>query len=77
MLNIEDTHRIVLAGDLLPAGKNISLFEEGKVYELFGEKIVELFQNADFSFFNLEGPLTSSSNKQEKTGPVIKALRSR
>lgn len=73
MQNTEDHHSIVFAGDLLPSGKNISLFEEGNVIALFGEKIVELFQKADFSFFNLEGTLTSSNNSQEKTGPVIKA----
>lgn len=73
MLNTAGCHSIVFAGDMLPSGKNISLFEQGDVNTLFGEMILELFQKADFSFFNLEGALTASNNKQEKTGPVIKA----
>lgn len=73
MQNTEEYHSIVLAGDLFPSGKNISLFEEGNVDLLFGARIVDLFHKADFSFFNLEGTLTSSNNSQEKTGPVIKA----
>lgn len=70
-----DLHRIIIAGDLFPSGKNISLFEEGKVKEIFGDKVLDLFSGADFSLFNLEGPLTSSNSKQEKTGPVLKASR--
>lgn len=67
--------RIVIAGDLLPSGKNIKLFEEGNAKAIFGEKIIDLFSKSDFSIFNLEGPLTSSSKVMEKTGPVIKASK--
>ena len=72
MRNSESHQKIILAGDLFPSGKNITLFEEGNVSEIFGEKILDLFKTADFSFFNLEGALTSSNNKQQKTGPSIK-----
>lgn len=65
--------RIVIAGDLIPSDKNLKLFSEGKSKEIFGEKIIDLFNNSDFSIFNLEGPLTSSSQAMEKTGPAIKA----
>lgn len=69
------TYRIVIAGDLIPSDNNIKLFEEGKSKDIFGEKVLDLFCNSDFSIFNLEGPLTNSSNAIEKTGPVIKAPR--
>lgn len=65
--------RIVIAGDLIPSDKNLKLFCEGKSKEIFGETIIDLFNNSDFSIFNLEGPLTSSSQAMEKTGPTIKA----
>lgn len=67
--------RIVIAGDLLPSEKNLKLFEEGNAQAIFGEKIIDLFSKSDFSIFNLEGPLTESSNAMEKTGPVIKASK--
>lgn len=66
-------YRIVLAGDLIPSGSNVSLFEEGKSEDIFGVEILNLFHQSDFSIFNLEGPLTSFSQPMEKTGPVIKA----
>lgn len=68
-------NRIVIAGDLLPSGKNQKLFEEGNAKAIFGEKIIDLFNKADFSIFNLEGPLTDSNKAMEKTGPVIKASK--
>ena len=68
-------HRIVIAGDLLPSGKNLKLFEEGNAKAIFGEKIIDLFSKSDFSIINLEGPLTDSIKAMEKTGPVIKASK--
>lgn len=68
-------NKIVIAGDLLPSGKNKKLFEEGNAKAIFGEKIIDLFGKADFSIFNLEGPLTDSNKAMEKTGPVIKASK--
>jgi poly-gamma-glutamate synthesis protein (capsule biosynthesis protein) len=65
--------KIVIAGDLLPSRDNISLFEDGDSEQLFGNEICTLFSNADFSIMNLEGALTDSVNKQEKSGPVLKA----
>lgn len=67
--------RIVIAGDILPSGKNMKLFEEGNAKGVFGEKIIDLFSKSDFSIVNLEGPLTSSNNAMVKTGPVIKASK--
>ena len=73
MVSESVTYRIVIAGDLIPSGKNVKLFEEGNAEGLFGEKIIDLFSNSDFSIFNLEGPLTSFLHAMEKTGPAIKA----
>lgn len=70
---MKETYKIVIGGDILPSGKNISLFKEGNANELFGEDICQLFSSADFSIVNLEGPLTDYDEKQEKAGPVIKA----
>lgn len=66
-------YKIVIAGDLLPSGKNIPLFETGDAEQLFGKDICNLFASADYSIMNLEGPLTDSNNGQSKAGPVIKA----
>lgn len=66
-------YRIVIAGDILPSGKNIELFKTGDTKRLFSERICDLFSNADFSIVNLEGALTNSIKKQEKTGPALKA----
>lgn len=75
-MNIEETHRIIIAGDLLPSEGNYRLFQEGDANALFGEEVVRLFSEADFSIVNLEGALTDSEGKQEKVaGPYLKAPR--
>lgn len=68
-----DEYRLILAGDLLPWSNNCKLFENGEASTLFGEEVCKLFQKADFSIVNLEGPLTDSNACQSKIGPVIKA----
>lgn len=65
--------KIAIAGDLIPSGTNIHLYEVGNAQKLFSEEVVKLFSNADFSVVNLEGVLTDSDTKQEKIGPNIKA----
>lgn len=65
--------KIVIGGDLLPSGSNVSSFVEGDANTLYGEDICKLFSEADFSIVNLEGPLTDSDVMQEKVGPTIKA----
>ena len=68
-----ENYRIIVAGDLLPWDNNFNLFESGDAKTLFGDELYRLFQKADFSIVNLEGPLTDSIIKQNKIGPVIKA----
>ena len=65
--------KIIVAGDILPWKNNVELFKKGDALTLFGEKVCNLFESADFSIINLEGPLTDATVKQDKIGPVIKA----
>ena len=69
----ENTHKIIIAGDLLPSGKNIELFEKGDAEKIFGQVVCQLFSDADFSIINLEGALTDSDEKQLKVDPILKA----
>ena len=50
--------KIIVAGDILPWKNNVELFKKGDAFTLFGEKVYNLFESADFSIINLEGPLT-------------------
>ncbi len=70
---MKEKYKIIIAGDTLPSANNSMHFESGDVGSLFDEKVVELFQNADFSIVNLEGPLTNATVKQNKVGPSLKA----
>lgn len=70
---MEQSYKIIIAGDLIPSGKNIKLFEEGDAEEIFSKEVVAIFQNADFSVVNLEGALTDSVVAKQKVGPNIKA----
>ena len=65
--------KIIVASDILPWKNNADLFKKGDALTLFGEKVCNLFESADFSIINLEGPLTDATVKQDKIGPVIKA----
>ena len=65
--------KITIAGDLIPSGTNIHLYETGDAKKLFSSEVVKLFSNADFSIVNLEGALTDTNIKQHKIGPNIKA----
>ena len=68
--------KIIIAGDLLPSEDNFQRFEQGDIISLFGERICQLFAEADFSILNLEGPLTDATTALEKDGPGIKAPKS-
>lgn len=70
---MNETMKIVFAGDTFPVPKNYELFSAGKTKELFGERICELFQTADYSVCNLEGCLTDTGEAVEKIGPSVKA----
>ena len=65
--------KIIVAGDLLPWTNNANLFKKGDARTLFSNEICLLFETADFSICNLEGPLTDATVIQPKIGPNIKA----
>ncbi len=70
---MNEKHNIIIVGDLFPVPSNFSKFSEGNVQYLFGDRIISLFSNADYSICNLEGALTNGNDICEKTGPVVKA----
>ena len=71
-----DTRKIVIGGDLFPTQINQNLFSEGRTDQIFGEKIAELFRDADYSICNLEGCFTDSDTRpKRKDGPNIRASR--
>lgn len=67
------SYKILIAGDMLPSAKNSDFFAKGDSNAIFGQKICQLFKDADFSIINLEGALTNSEQQQEKVGPSLKA----
>lgn len=64
---------IIIVGDLFPVPSNFSKFAEGDISYLFGDKICELFAQADYRICNLEGALTDNPGKCEKTGASLHA----
>ena len=68
-----NSYKIIIVGDFFPIKANIDLFSKGDIHSLFGEKIVNLFSDADLRICNLEGALSDGKEKCEKTGPVITA----
>lgn len=64
---------LIIVGDLFPVPTNFSKYTEGDVSYLFGERICELFAQADYRICNLEGALTDNPGKCEKTGPALYA----
>lgn len=70
---IEQSSHIIIVGDLFPVPSNFDRFSMGDIDFLFGEKICQLFKNADYRICNLEGALTDRPGKCEKTGPSLYA----
>lgn len=62
--------RVVIVGDLFPTEENVTYFSNGDIDALFGDKICQLFREADLTICNLEGALTDYPDKCKKTGPV-------
>lgn len=65
--------KILIVADMVPTEPNYTLFQEGKVNDLIGEKLVNLFQNADFRIANLELPLVNKHSPIHKCGPNLMA----
>ncbi len=64
--------KLLVAGDTLPTKQNEKLFEAGMTEELFGEEVLNLFQEADFKLVNIEGVFTDVGHPIDKSGPSIK-----
>lgn len=64
--------KIIIAGDMIPTKTNEDLFIQGEIYILFGEELIKLFHDSDFSIANLEGPLTEGNKAIIKSGPCLK-----
>lgn len=62
---------ILIAGDLFPTSINNDLFASGKVNELFGSDMVELFNSCSYRIANLEGPLSEHGIPIRKSGPNL------
>lgn len=64
---------IVIGGDLVPIGDNLSLFRKSDGESLIGAELMQIIHSADFSFFNLETPLVDSLSPISKCGPALAA----
>lgn len=62
--------KIIIVGDLFPTETNTPYFTQGDIKSLFGEKLIQLFKEADLTICNLEGALTDHGEICKKTGPV-------
>lgn len=58
---------------MFPVPSNFEKFTDGDIRYLLGDKISDIFAEADYRICNLEGALTDGNGKCQKTGPVIKA----
>lgn len=65
--------KIIITGDLFPVPSNFEIFSKGDIDTLFGDKIIGLFESADYRICNLEGALTDNPGFCEKTGPTLYA----
>lgn len=49
---------LIIGADVVPTNSNKDLFEKAEISSLLGNKLEDLWHNADFRVFNLEVPLT-------------------
>ncbi|MBR3138202.1 CapA family protein [Candidatus Saccharibacteria bacterium] len=63
---------VIIGGDLVPYGNNTELFSIGAVEKILGRELIQKWNKSDYRFFNLECPITDSSDKIRKCGPNIK-----
>ena len=64
---------ILIAGDVFPVPSNEEYFRAGDTAALFGEKVVSLFQQEDYSVCNTEGCIADHMDAVRKVGPVVTA----
>ena len=64
--------KILIGGDVYPAGKIQTAFTEGRAADIFHDLLPEV-EGADLSIVNLECPLISRETPIAKAGPVLGA----
>lgn len=62
---------ILFGGDVAPTPNNRECFASGDVSSLMGEALLQIWNQADFRFFNLECPITDRSERIIKVGPHL------
>lgn len=62
---------IIIGADIAPTENNIELFKKGDINTLIGNELETIINNADYSIFNLETPLTDIQNPIGKCGPNL------
>lgn len=63
--------KFIIGADIVPTNSNIQLFERGNSAGLIGDKLLTLLDDADYTLFNLEVPLTDKATPIEKCGPNL------
>ena len=69
----ENELKILVAGDVFPVASNEEYFIAGDTEKLFGEEIIKLFKDADYSVCNTEGCIADEKDQISKVGPVVTA----
>jgi len=64
---------ILIGADFVPTESNIDLFCKERANELFGDELLRNLNEADYSIFNLETPLTDCNSPIKKCGPCLSA----
>ncbi len=62
---------MIIGADLVPTESNYELFKNGEAKKLIGDEIYEKLNNAAFTIFNLEVPLTDEQHPIAKCGPNL------
>lgn len=65
--------KLMIGADIVPTETNFSLFKNGKIEELIGIELKELFYKMDYILMNLEVPLTNFKSPILKSGPNLMA----
>lgn len=62
---------LLFAGDFVPYGRTVALFEKNKYYELFHD-LYPLLRKVDYSIINYESPIiTENYAPIDKSGPIL------
>lgn len=65
--------KIIIGGDLVPTQSNRDMFIHADVTGLMGKELYDIYGSADIRLFNLEAPLTKTTERRKKSGPSLKA----